>query len=57
MFRNYLSAGLNDLARNWLYAGVTIVGLAISFAAAIVIGLYLREETTFERFLPGYERA
>ena len=57
MFRNYLSAGLNDLARNWLYAGVTMVGLAISFAAAIVIGLYLREETTFERFLPGYERA
>ena len=57
MFRNYLSAALNDLARNWLYAGVTILGLAVSFAAAIVIGLYLRDEYTFERFLPGYERA
>ena len=57
MFRNYLSAALNDLARNWLYAGITILGLAVSFAAAIVIGLYLRDEYTFERFLPGYERA
>src|SRR6185312_7557301 len=56
MLRNYLSAALNDLGRNWLYAGVTILGLAVSFAAAIVIGLYLREEYTFERFLPGYER-
>ena len=57
MFRNYLSAALNDLGRNWLYAGITILGLAVSFAAAIVIGLYLRDEYTFERFLPGYERA
>ena len=57
MFRNYLSAALHDLARNWLYAGITILGLAVSFAAAIVIGLYLRDEYTFERFLPGYERA
>ncbi|HEX4095728.1 MAG TPA: hypothetical protein VHX64_03320, partial [Caulobacteraceae bacterium] len=57
MFRNYLSAALNDLGRNWLYAGITILGLAASFAAAIVIGLYLRDEYSFERFLPGYERA
>jgi putative ABC transport system permease protein len=57
MFRNYLSAALGDLSRNWFYAGVTILGLAVSFAAAIVIGLYLRDEYSFERFLPGYEQA
>ena len=57
MLKNYLSAALNDLARNWLYAGVMILGLAVSFAAAIVIGLYLRDEYSFERFLPGYEQA
>jgi putative ABC transport system permease protein len=57
MFRNYLSTALSDLVRNWFYAGVTILGLAVSFAAAIVIGLYLRDEYSFERFLPGYERA
>ena len=57
MIRNYLAAAFGNFGRNWLYAGVTILGLALSFAAAIVIGLYLRDEYTFERFLPGYERA
>ena len=53
MLRNYISAALSELARNWLYAGITILGLAVSFGAAIIIGLYLRDEYTFERFLPG----
>ncbi len=32
MFRNYLAAALRNLARNRLYAGVTIFGLTIAFA-------------------------
>ena len=56
MFRSYLSAALGNLSRNWLYAGVTILGLAISFAAAILIGLYVRDEYSFERFIPDYQR-
>ena len=55
MFRNYLAASLGNLRRNWLYASITIGGLAISFAAAILIGLYLRDEYSFETFLPGYQ--
>ena len=39
MLRNYLTAAVRNLARNWLYAGITILGLAAGFAAAIVIGL------------------
>jgi putative ABC transport system permease protein len=56
MFRNYLAAALRNLARNKLYAGVTILGLAIGFAAAMLIGLYVRDELTFDRFLPDRER-
>lgn len=56
MFRNYLATALRNLARNKLYAGVTIAGLAIGFAAALLIGLYLRDELTFDRFVPGHER-
>ena len=56
MFRNYLSAALGNIGRNGLYAGITILGLSVSFAAAILIGLYLRDEYTFERFIPGHER-
>ena len=56
MFRNYLAAALRNLARNRLYAGITIVGLAIGFAAAMLIGLYVRDELTYDRFIPGHER-
>jgi putative ABC transport system permease protein len=56
MFRNYFSAALGNIGRNGLYAGITILGLAVSFAAAILIGLFLRDEYTFERFIPGHER-
>jgi putative ABC transport system permease protein len=55
MFRNYLSAALRNIARNRLYAAVNIVGLSIGFAAAIFIGLFVREEVSYERFIPGYE--
>ncbi|MDB5425846.1 MAG: transporter permease [Phenylobacterium sp.] len=56
MLRNYLAAALRNLARNRLYAGITVAGLAIGFAAAMLIGLYVRDELTFNRFIPGYER-
>jgi putative ABC transport system permease protein len=55
MFRNYLSAALGNIGRNGPYAAITILGLAVSFAAAILIGLYLRDEYTFEHFVPGYQ--
>lgn len=55
MFRNYLSAALRNLARNRLYAAINIVGLSIGFAAAIFIGLFVREELSYEEFIPGYE--
>ncbi|MFI4935833.1 MAG: FtsX-like permease family protein [Caulobacterales bacterium] len=56
MFRNYLSAALRNLSRNGLYAGITIAGLAIGFSAAIIIGLYVRHELTYDRFVAGHER-
>jgi putative ABC transport system permease protein len=56
MLRNYLSVALGNLGRNWLYAGITVLGLAVGFAAAILIGLYLRDEYSFDRFIPDHER-
>ena len=55
MLRNYFAAAFGNLGRNWLYAGITIGGLAVSFAAAILIGLYLRDEYSFDRFIPDYQ--
>jgi putative ABC transport system permease protein len=57
MLRSYLATALANLARNWLYAGITILGLAAGFAAAILIGLYVRDEYSFDRFIPGWQDA
>jgi putative ABC transport system permease protein len=56
MLRHYLSLTLRHVSRNWPHAGVTILGLAAGFAAAILIGLYVRDEFSFERFISGYEQ-
>jgi putative ABC transport system permease protein len=55
VFRNYFAAAFANLARNWLYASITIFGLAAGFAAAILIGLFVRDEYSYERFVPGYQ--
>ena len=55
MLRNYLAAALGNLGRNWLYTAITVGGLAVAFVAAILIGLYLRDEYSFDRFIPGYQ--
>ena len=56
MFGNYLSAALGNLIRNKLHAAINLFGLALGLASAILIGLYVRDEVTFEHFLPNYER-
>jgi putative ABC transport system permease protein len=56
MFRNYLAAALRNLTRNKLVSFINIVGLAIGFAAALLIALYLRYELTYEQFLPGHDQ-
>ena len=55
MFANVLAAALRNLARNRLYAAISIASLAIGMAAAILTGLYVRDEVAFDHFVPGYE--
>jgi len=56
MLRNYLVTALRNLERNRLYAAITILGLAIAFTAAILIGQFVRGELTYDHWIPGYER-
>ena len=56
MLRNYFMAALRNLTRNRLVSIINIAGLALGFAAAILIGLYLRYQLSYESFLPGHER-
>ena len=56
MFRNYVSAALRNLARNRVYGAVTIAGMAIGLAAAMLIALFVRDEYSYDRFFPGYRQ-
>jgi len=53
MLANVLAATLRNLMRNRLYAVISIGGLAVGMAAAILTGLFVRDELTFDRFVPG----
>lgn len=55
MFRSYLVAALRNLARNKLYAIISISGLAVALSTAILIMLFVRHELTYDRFIPGHE--
>jgi putative ABC transport system permease protein len=54
MLRNILTASLRNLVRNRLYAAISIGGLAVAFAAAILIGVFVRDDLNADRFIPGY---
>lgn len=57
MLRNYLAAALRNLGRNRLYSAINVIGFAVALATALLIALYIRDEVTFEHFIPGYRDA
>ena len=56
MWRNYLTVGLRAMLNNKVYAFVNVVGLAIGIAAAVLIVLYVRFETGYDKWLPASDR-
>lgn len=45
-----------SLVRHKLYAALNIGGLAVGIAVFLILGLYVRFETSYEKWLPGYDR-
>jgi putative ABC transport system permease protein len=56
MFRNCLAAALRHLARNRLYAAISVFGLALGLWGALLTALTIRSQFTNNHFIPGYER-
>ncbi|MCZ6818575.1 MAG: ABC transporter permease, partial [Calditrichaeota bacterium] len=50
MFKNYLKVAIRNLLKHKLNSGINIFGLAVGFAASIVIFLFARNELTYEAF-------
>ena len=55
MFRNYLAAALRNMSRAPLYAVINILGLSVGMAAALLIALFVRDELSFDTWIPGYQ--
>ena len=45
-----------SLVRHKLYAALNIGGLAVGIAVFVVLGLYVRFETSYERWLPNHDQ-
>jgi putative ABC transport system permease protein len=56
MLRHYLALAVRNIARTKLYAAISVIGLSVGFAAATLIGLYVHDELTYDRWLPNHER-
>src|SRR5579872_1833417 len=55
MFRNYLVTALRNFARHKLYSFINIAGLTVGLTCAIFIILLLRDELSYDRWIPGSE--
>ncbi|MES2893806.1 MAG: ABC transporter permease [Bacteroidota bacterium] len=56
MFKNYLKITLRNLSRNKVYSLINITGLSAGMAVAIVIGLWIWDEMSFDKNHENYER-
>jgi putative ABC transport system permease protein len=55
MFRNYLTTALRNFTRHKLYSFINIAGLTVGLTCAIFIILFVRDELSYDRWIPGTE--
>jgi putative ABC transport system permease protein len=56
MFRNYLKIAWRNFYRDSVHSSINISGLSIGMAVAMLIGLWMWDELTFDRYDPHYDR-
>ncbi|MDP4151795.1 MAG: ABC transporter permease, partial [Bacteroidota bacterium] len=56
MFQNYLKIAWRHLGRNRGYTAINIAGLSIGMAIALVIGLWISDEASFDHYAPNHSR-
>ncbi len=56
MLFNYFKIAFRNLAKNKVYSFINIGGLAVGMSVAILIGLWIYDELTFNQYHKNYER-
>jgi len=55
MFQNYLITALRNFTRHKLYSFINIAGLTVGLTCAIFIILFVRDQLSYDRWIPGTE--
>jgi ABC-type antimicrobial peptide transport system permease subunit len=55
MFKNYFKTAWRNITRTIGYSILNVTGLAIGMAVALLIGLWVYEQYSFDKFLPEYQ--
>lgn len=56
MWHSFFLAAWRNLGRNRLHGALTILSLGLALAVVILLGLVVRNEWRFDRFLPGSDK-
>lgn len=56
MLRNFFLVTIRNLRRNSLYSLINISGLSIGIVCSVLILLWVEDETTYDQFLPKFDR-
>jgi putative ABC transport system permease protein len=56
MIKNYFKIAWRNLVSNRVYSALNILGLATGMAVALLIGLWVYYQYSFDRWLPGYQQ-
>ena len=56
MIRNYFKIAFRNLLKHKGYSFINVAGLAIGMAVAMLIGLWIYDELSFNQYHRNYER-
>lgn len=57
MIKNYLKIAWRNINVNKVYSSINILGLAAGMAVALLIGLWVNNEYSYDKYLPNYGQA
>ncbi len=57
MLTNYFKTAWRNIIRSKVYSTLNILGLATGMAVALLIGLWVYDQSSYDHFLPGYQQA
>lgn len=55
MIKNYFKTAWRNLVKNKVHSSINIVGLSVGMAVAMLIGLWIWDELSFDQITPNYD--